>query len=280
MVTINRVPVAVVLVVLATVAAVAAGAQEQGGQQQSGMRDYLFNTLSGLVRQYQDGQEDQAQSGMRDLLVGLVGDIASRQRDWPDQQQDWPDRQQDWPDQQQNMNSLFGDVVNDVARQYGGSDVTDLFGDVAGDVFSQFDPTSQYYQNLTDIYQRSYEPRPNSQPWSQLAQPGGGQPGGPVGLGGGQFGGGQLGGRSAGGGQPRGQYFSSCMIVGERVLLTNTGAVFSQDRGTPVGQLIQSANPRCRYMIRDFAGREYCVATSGYVWSQPYQQPVGQCASR
>lgn len=258
---INRVLATVVLVVLA---AVAVGAQEQGGRQQQGTRDFLFNTLSGLVRQYQDGQEDQAKSGMRDLLVSLVEDIAS-------QRQDRPDQQQDRSDQQQDMNGLFGDVVNDVARQYGGSEVTDLFGDVASDVFSEFDPTSQYYQNLTDIYQRSYEPRPNSQPWPQ---PGGGQPGG--------LGGSQLGGRRPGAGQPSPgpQYFASCTIVGERVLLVNTGTVFSQDRGTPVGQLIQSMNPRCRYMIRDFTGREYCVATSGYVWSPPYQQPVGQCTNR
>ena len=66
---INRVLATVVLVVLA---AVAVGAQEQGGRQQQGTRDFLFNTLSGLVRQYQDGQEDQAKSGMRDLLVSLV----------------------------------------------------------------------------------------------------------------------------------------------------------------------------------------------------------------
>ena len=46
--TINRVFTAAVGVV-AVLAAVSAGAQAQGGQQQSGMRDFLFGTLSDLV---------------------------------------------------------------------------------------------------------------------------------------------------------------------------------------------------------------------------------------
>ena len=104
--TINRVFTAAVGVV-AVLAAVSAGAQAQGGQQQSGMRDFLFGTLSDLVRQYQGGQESQAQSGMRDLLGSLARGVS-------------PPQQPGQPGQQQDMNALFGNVVNDVARRYGG----------------------------------------------------------------------------------------------------------------------------------------------------------------
>ena len=242
--TMNRVFTAAVGVV-AVLAAVSAGAQAQGGQQQSGMRDSLFGTLSDLVRQYQGGQESQAQSGMRDLLGSLARGIS------PPQQPGQPGQQ----GQQQDMNALLENVANDVARRYGGEDMNALVGGVLGDTFSQFDQNSEYYQNLTDLTTGWYQPPPQpNQTWpSRQAN----QTWPPT--------------------RPNPQPIARCTIFNAMVILTDTGAVISQQLGGPVGQLIQPTNPRCRYMIRDYGGGELCVAPSGYVWSPTNQQPVGQC---
>ena len=247
----------VVLAGLVVLVGMSTGAQAQGGQRQSTMRDFLFDTLNGLVRQYQDGQESQAQSGMRDVLGSLAQGMMPQRP-----QQSWPGQQQPWPGQQQDINALFGSVVNEVARQYGGrnsrfgQDMNALFGDVLGDTFGQFAPNSDYYRNLADLseWYQPPPPPPNRQPaWpQQTPQPGWQRP-------------------------PQQQTIARCTILGEGILLTNTGAVLSQQRGGPVGQLVQPTNPRCRYMIRDYAGGEFCVATSGYVWTPWSQQPVGQC---
>jgi len=226
--------------------------QAQGGQQQSGVRDFLFETLNGLVRQYRGGQEAQAQSGMRDLLGSVArGNVPQQPRSGGEQE----------------MNRLFAEVVNDVAGRYGGQgsdfgqDMSALFGDVMGEAFSQFDPASEHYQNLTEIFQGWYEPQPTPQSWPQGTSQSWPQPNS----------------QPAPRRSPQQQFFAACVIVGERVLLANSGAVVSRDRGGPVGRLIQPTNPRCRYMVRDLGGGEYCVATSGYVWSPLHQQPVGQC---
>ena len=226
--------------------------QAQGGQQQSGVHGFLFETLNGLVRQYRGGQEAQARSGMRDLLGSVARGNVPRQP---------------LSGRQGEMNRLFAEVVNDVAGRYGGrgsdfgQDMNTLFGDVMGDAFSQFDPASEHYRNLTELFQGWYEPQPTPQSWPQRTSQSWPQPNS----------------QPPPRRNPQQQFVASCVIVGERVLLANSGTVVSPDRGGPVGRLIQPTNPRCRYMVRDLGGGEYCVATSGYVWSPLHQQPVGQC---